>query len=400
MAMHQYIGARYVPKFYENSLDSTSCEWEPNVTYENMVWVSTANGHMYLSKKEVPANIGTPAQNPEYWLETGQFNGYISQLQDAVDNIDNVEIPAIDNRLDTLESNSLTEMVIIGDSYSSKAYTIDQSITPWWDYVSKSKHLTAHNYATNMMGFIYSASYPYNYDYQLDQAIADATLDNDKVALLVFEGSINDFIHESGTPNDVFTAANAAVVKARTNFPNAEIVFFMGNTFSNYPTAITISGNTYHYYDYIHEINQAAGVNGIEMICDQYFYVFDNNMFLDGYGGHPGRYGQKAMAMLFLSHGNSSPRTNVLTFADAPNLSIRRMGYNQYALIGYTSGGITYPIANPKNLDFEEGLAIVVNSTVNNNDLNQVTLKGTTLNSSSGLAFLTRSYFTVSNHSV
>lgn len=87
MSMHQYIGARYVPKFYQNSLDPTSTEWEGNVTYENMVWVSTQNGHMYLSKKTVPANIGTPAQNPEYWMEAGQFNGYIQSLQDQINDM-------------------------------------------------------------------------------------------------------------------------------------------------------------------------------------------------------------------------------------------------------------------------------------------------------------------------
>lgn len=130
--MLQYIGARYVPIFYQNSLDPTSSEWEANVTYEPLTWVSLPNGYMYISKKEVPANTGTPASNPDYWLEAGQYNAYIQNLQDQIDDmqdgtipgslqeqintnasnitslqsavntINNTDLPAIDSRLDAL----------------------------------------------------------------------------------------------------------------------------------------------------------------------------------------------------------------------------------------------------------------------------------------------------------
>lgn len=103
MSVVQYIGARYVPKFYVNSVDGTT-EWETNVTYEPLTWVSTPNGSMYMSKKTVPDNIGSPAQYSDYWLEVGQFNGYIQQLQDEIDIINNTDLPAIDNRLDNLEA--------------------------------------------------------------------------------------------------------------------------------------------------------------------------------------------------------------------------------------------------------------------------------------------------------
>ena len=85
--MGMYIGARYVPIFYENSEDPTSSLWENNVTYEPLTWVTLANGHMYISKKEVPASIGTPADNGEYWLEAGQYNAYIQTLQDEIDDM-------------------------------------------------------------------------------------------------------------------------------------------------------------------------------------------------------------------------------------------------------------------------------------------------------------------------
>ena len=78
--MRQYIGARYVTKIYENSLDASSAEWEANVNYEPLTMVTYNNGS-YLSKKEVPGSVGNPAANPTYWVQTGFYNGQIADLQ-------------------------------------------------------------------------------------------------------------------------------------------------------------------------------------------------------------------------------------------------------------------------------------------------------------------------------
>lgn len=86
MANIQYIGARYVTKIYENSLDPSSAEWESNVNYEPLVMV-TYNYGSYLSKKIVPASVGNPADNPSYWVQTGFYNGQISNLQNQIDAI-------------------------------------------------------------------------------------------------------------------------------------------------------------------------------------------------------------------------------------------------------------------------------------------------------------------------
>ena len=91
MATRQYIGARYVPKFYTNSVDGTT-QWEANVVYDPLIYVTLTNGHMYISKKQVPATVGTPASNANYWLDMGSYNGFIDQLQDEIDVLtENVE---------------------------------------------------------------------------------------------------------------------------------------------------------------------------------------------------------------------------------------------------------------------------------------------------------------------
>ena len=91
--MRQYIGARYVPTYYQNSLDPTSSEWEANVQYDPLTIVSLPNLHSYQSKKFVPANIGSPASNPEYWYDQGYANAYFQALQDQIDGMQDGTLP-------------------------------------------------------------------------------------------------------------------------------------------------------------------------------------------------------------------------------------------------------------------------------------------------------------------
>lgn len=87
MSVRQYIGARYVTKIYENSLDPSSAEWEQG-TFDPLVMVTWQNS-TYLSKKQVPGSVGDPANNPDYWVVTGYYNGQIMQLQSDVASIIN-----------------------------------------------------------------------------------------------------------------------------------------------------------------------------------------------------------------------------------------------------------------------------------------------------------------------
>lgn len=101
MPSRQYIGARYVPKFYSNSVDG-STQWENNVVYEPLTYVTLQNGHMYISKKQVPATVGTPASNVEYWLDLGSYNGFIDDLQNQIDIINDTTIPNVESEITAL----------------------------------------------------------------------------------------------------------------------------------------------------------------------------------------------------------------------------------------------------------------------------------------------------------
>ena len=91
MSTRQYIGARYVPKFYDFE---GSTEWRPGVEYENLT-VVTRNRNSYTSRKPVPANVGEPETNPEYWAATGLYNEQIEEYRQ--------DVTELTNRVDTFE---------------------------------------------------------------------------------------------------------------------------------------------------------------------------------------------------------------------------------------------------------------------------------------------------------
>lgn len=83
MATRQYIGARYVPKFY---VGSTGNQWDNGVGYEALTIVTYLN-NSYTSKKDVPAGVGNPADNTDYWVCTGNYNAQVAECINAVDEL-------------------------------------------------------------------------------------------------------------------------------------------------------------------------------------------------------------------------------------------------------------------------------------------------------------------------
>lgn len=72
MATRQYVGARYVPKFFDNPDGSN--EWLTGIPYEALTIV-TYSDIQFISKKPVPANIGAPNENTEYWIVSNSGGG-------------------------------------------------------------------------------------------------------------------------------------------------------------------------------------------------------------------------------------------------------------------------------------------------------------------------------------
>lgn len=128
MATRQYIGARYVAKIYENTLDPESAEWQSNVNYEALIIVTYNNGS-YMSKKTIPASVGNPPANPKYWTQTGFYNGQIAQLQAELARI-NDSLEFFPDRYDATDTYSVNDSCIYqGKEYVAIANTVGHSPT-------------------------------------------------------------------------------------------------------------------------------------------------------------------------------------------------------------------------------------------------------------------------------
>lgn len=121
MAIRQYIGARYVPRFM-GLYDVTQ-------VYQALDVVDNGAGTSYIAKKTVPA--GTVLSNTDYWFVYGATSGAILDIQTrlgaAENDIDNLEldVSALQSGL-TAANNNITDLkryttnrryVFIGDSY-------------------------------------------------------------------------------------------------------------------------------------------------------------------------------------------------------------------------------------------------------------------------------------------
>ena len=98
MAIRNYVGARYVPKFAD------PIGWQANTSYEAMVIV-TYNNSSYTSKIPVPPTVGNPAENSKYWALTGNYN---AQIEEYRHEIADAQEHARDGICDTDEGNNTT----------------------------------------------------------------------------------------------------------------------------------------------------------------------------------------------------------------------------------------------------------------------------------------------------
>lgn len=101
LGVSEYIGARYVPKFYENSENPSSNHWEANVSYEPLTVVSY-NFASWTSKIPVPNTVGNPASNPTYWALTGNYNGQVQLYREEVESLKST-IATMQSDIDTLK---------------------------------------------------------------------------------------------------------------------------------------------------------------------------------------------------------------------------------------------------------------------------------------------------------
>ena len=248
MPVRQYIGARYVPTYYKNSQDPTSSEWEPNVMYDPLTIVSLSNMHSYQSKKMVPANIGSPAQNPEYWYDQGYAQAYYQALQDQIDDMKNgtvagslqnqidtnaSDITALANRIEVLEDWSSHNVLFVGDSYGTQT-------TNWCDQCATRLNLTNYtNLSVSGEGFTTGTGG----NGFLNQ-ISTYAGDKPAVTDIIIGGGLNDStINDPSGAAALGTAIYNFAAYAASNYPNAKIwLAYIGIAID---TSSVLSGRTF-----------------------------------------------------------------------------------------------------------------------------------------------------------
>lgn len=80
MAVRQYTGARYVPKF------ANPVRWDNKREYEALTIVTYYN-NSYTSKKPVPA--GVDITDSDYWVVTGNYNAQVEEYRQVVEEYHN-----------------------------------------------------------------------------------------------------------------------------------------------------------------------------------------------------------------------------------------------------------------------------------------------------------------------
>lgn len=231
MAVTQYIGARYVPKFFENS-DGTE-EWRSGVEYEPLTIV-TYNGNSYTSKKPVPSTAGNPSSDSEYWASTGTYNAQVEIYRQQVEAY-KTEVDTLSDDLDEMfDRNTNKRVILISDSYGN-AFDGNPS---WLQLCEAQIPYTSESYYLGGAGFGYAAGGQYD-NLRFDR-FAETFMPNvenpEEVTDIVLAAGANDAnqTYDGNYGNSEIIAGFTSFVNYVRGFcPNARIsIGFCGRIFN------------------------------------------------------------------------------------------------------------------------------------------------------------------------
>ena len=204
--------------------------WDISKNYPKYAIVEDG-GTGYLSLKPVPAGIAI--NNLDYWLPVGTYStaiidlntrlttaeGKITILQGTVAG----HTTSINNLTTKLDVNNMLkgQIVYIGDSYLA-GWTPDGDVTSWGQHLKNIMNKPNDQiFAKGGAGFCNTVD-GVNFVTLLDDANASASVDNDKVTLVLFGGGYNDTGYSAA---QILIALQSAASKIASYFPNATAGF-------------------------------------------------------------------------------------------------------------------------------------------------------------------------------
>lgn len=224
MATRQYIGARYVPKFFENPDGGN--EWLNGIPYDALTIVSYADIR-FISKKPVPANVGSPNNNPDYWIVSAQGGGIsqdiLNQINENTENVASLKtsVAKINGDVSDMQeeishiSTGKKKYVFMTNSWGS--YVIDNKnyIQMAGDMLGLTENSDYYNISVGGASFAYNIGTKNYYDNLVNRNIPDKEAITD---IFVFGGA-NDY----APADEVRTGIKRFAEYVKTAFPNARI---------------------------------------------------------------------------------------------------------------------------------------------------------------------------------
>lgn len=316
MANRQYIGARYVPKFFDG--ENGSSEWVNGVSYEPLTIV-TYLGNSFTSKKPVPSSIGSPNNNPEYWANTGNYNAQVQKLQEDVENTENglsilaSRVTKIEPKVERLTNR---KFIFVGDSFMNGYVKTGEYITGFAQLACNYLNLNPLNYTVSAhdgAGFMYANN---SFIGHLKN-VADTITNHDEITDIYTIGGTNDVGQNPSTQIAEY------ISYAKQTFPNA--IIHIG--YDTFPLTWAQNGTLVRTTREIYRT--ATLTNGGDFI-DSFCWCLDETCRTDK-TQHPSEKGQQYLAECLVSsivgngyHTNrtSTPKYLPITQTSYSNLAI------------------------------------------------------------------------------
>jgi len=200
MAVRQYIGARYVPKFS----DVNDGVWDNSYSYEALTIVKHGNDY-YTSK--IPVPVGIDITNTQYWVKTGDYNGAIALLNTQIQALENAKVNNISNRT----------FLMIGDSYD----VINPNYS--WIDIAMSKIGADHYYKRSAGGYGFA---PASGNTWLS-LLQNNPVPSEEITDIIIGGGANDTTISEST---LLTSMRSFDDYVKTNYPNLKNIYlaYMG----------------------------------------------------------------------------------------------------------------------------------------------------------------------------
>lgn len=296
----QYIGARYVPKFFDGPNGS---QWVSGVVYEPLTIVQDL-GNAYCSKKTVPVTVGRPNENVEYWANIGLFGDLQNQIAELRESLDDVSgtVEAAYGDIHKLEKDvpfTLENVILVGDSFL-QGYTPSGNVTSYGIILrdlaqSENPNASFRFWAEGGAGFNTAGQAGHTFSTLISDRAEELTADEKKaITTVIIIGGGNDKIAK--TAIDI----TGTVTLCKNLFPNARIVVGDSPTVACYNPL------------YNEELINPYPDGRVFVLEDSGFILYAISAFNCGDNIHPTQKGQQLIAyyLWYKSKGLNLPLKN------------------------------------------------------------------------------------------